>query len=325
MSNCLVLGASGQDGSFACEQLVSSGHTVIGAVRKASTTNLSNLNSLLSQSNDNFKLARFDLQDESSIYRLLGEVKPEYIFNYADQDHVSWSHSLPLYSCDVTSRSVNLLLEATRLINPESIVVQPISSNIYGNSVNQKISEASVIAPLSPYAIAKTTALHLCHYYRRVYSMNVVTPILFNHESERRTSDYVSRKISLAAARIKLNMQDTLKLGDISSQIDWGYAPEFVGYMIQLAFGHHFDDFLIGSGTLMSVKQFAEYCFSSLGLELQNYLQIDPSLLRPTKNKPLMADTSKIRSVLDFQPKIYGKSLADTLTSYDYKTMSQCK
>jgi GDPmannose 4,6-dehydratase len=321
MSNCLIFGASGQDGSFACEQLAENGFSVVGAVRKASTTNLSNLQSLISYKK-NFRVERFDLHDESSIYRLLTEYKPEYIFNFADQDHVSWSHSLPLYSCDVTARSVNLLLEAIKLITPEATFVQPISSNIYGNSSISMITESTTIDPLSPYAIAKATALYICRYYRNAHSLKVVNPILFNHESERRTNDYVSRKISQAAAQIKLNRQSVLKLGDISSEIDWGYAPEFVDYMIQLAFGHHHDEFLIGSGTLMSVRRFAEYCFSTLDLNLDDYLEIDQSLIRPTKNNPLMADTSKIRGILDFSPKIYGKILAETLVNYDLKSLS---
>ena len=307
---------------FFAEQLAEKGFSVIGAVRKASTTNLSNLQSLIS-SNKSFRLERFDLQDESSIYSLLSNYKPDYIFNFADQDHVSWSHSLPLYSCDVTARSVNLLLEAIKLITPEATFVQPISSNIYGNSSNSKITESTSIDPLSPYAIAKSTALYICRYYRNVHSLKIVNPILFNHESERRTNDYVSRKISQAAARIKLKRQNILKLGDISSEIDWGYAPEFVEYMIQLAFGQYYDEFLIGSGTLMSVRSFAEYCFSTLDLNLDDYLEIDQSLIRPTKNKPLMADTSKIRGVLDFSPKIYGKLLAETLVNYDLRSFSE--
>jgi GDPmannose 4,6-dehydratase len=318
MTLILVLGASGQDGSYACEQLTNEGHKVIGAVRKSATYNLSNLTDLFSCNYSNFTLGRFDLSDESSIYRIIADSQPDFIFNYADQDHVSWSHSLPLYSCDVTSRSVNTILEAVRVTSPNSVLIQPISSNIYGQSRESLISESSIINPSSPYAIAKASALYICRYYREAYKLKVINPILFNHESERRTTEYVSRKISTAAAKIKLNMQESLTLGDISAQIDWGYAPEFVSCMISLGFSEKYGEYIIGSSSLTSVKQFAQYCFQHLGLDLEDYLNIDPQLLRPTKNKPLRANIHKVVEAVGFSPKIYGKSLAEKLTSYDF-------
>ena len=323
MSKILILGASGQDGSFACEQLVEAGHDVFGAVRKASTTNLSNLKSLTFGSKQRFNLERFDLQDESSIYRLISDIQPEFIFNFADQDHVSWSHSLPIYSCDITSRSVNVILEAIKLINPNICLIQPISSNIFGNSKDQFISESTIIDPLSPYAIAKATALYICRYYRSVYNLKIVNPILFNHESERRTTEYVSRKISMAAANIKLKRQEVLYLGDISGQIDWGYAPEFVKYMTMLAFEGHFGEYIIGTGKLISVREFAENCFNFLDLDFERYLEIDQKLIRPSKNKPLRANTKKISSTIDFSPKIYGEKLCEKLTSFDFNSLSK--
>ena len=152
--------------------------------------------------------------------------------------------------------------------------------------------------------------------------MRVVTPILFNHESERRTTEYVSRKISMAAARIKNGDQTNIRLGDISGRIDWGYAPEFVAAMIKLALNSHYDDYLIGSATLTSVEQFAEYSFECLGLDFHHHLVVDERFIRPTRNKPLRACIDKVHDAIGFQPQIYGKILAERLTNIDYQSVS---
>lgn len=320
--NVLVLGATGQDGSFACELLTRSGHSVTGAVRKSATNNLSNLSGLLGKSESiSFGLSRFDLQDESSIYRLLIEAKPDIIFNYADQDHVSWSHSLPLYSQDVTSRAVAVICEAMRLVRPEAILVQPISSNIFGDNDAVYMNESSAISPLSPYAISKANALFISRYYRSAHSLKVVNPIYFNHESERRTVDYVTRKITLAAARIKLGLQESIELGDISAKIDWGYAPEYVQASIDLAQQGLCGAFIIGSGELTSVEEFAVAAFESLDLDFFQYYKINPKFMRPTTNKPLAADTTKISEAIGFRAKVFGAGLARFMAGYDYENL----
>ncbi len=319
----LVLGASGQDGSYACENLIKRGFKVYAGLRKSATSNKSNLEKLLDLDTNNFELVRFDLGDESSIYNLVSSIKPDFLFNYADQDHVSWSHSLPLYSCDITSKAVNIIAEAIRLLSNNTVLIQPISSNIFGNSEEISISENSKIFPLSPYAIAKATALYICRYYKHAYGLKILNPILFNHESERRTNEYVTRKISSTASKIKLGFVDELSLGDISARIDWGYAPEYVNLMIELALQGHLQEFIIGTGKLFSVKDFAEACFKRLDLDLPKYLKIDEKLLRPTKNKPLMANISKVKSVVGYEPQIYGDLLAQKMVDNDFKILQK--
>ncbi len=320
--NILILGASGQDGSYATDNLLARGHNVYAAIRKAATSNTKNLQKIIDSPPSNFNLERFDLSDESSIYSLISSTKPDLIFNYADQDHVSWSHSLPIYSCDITARAVNVILEAIKLLSPNSLLIQPISSNIFGNSNEEDISEKSLISPLSPYGISKATALYLCRYYRSAYDLQIINPILFNHESERRTKEYVTRKISLTASLIKANRVDKITLGDTSARIDWGYAPEYVDLMINLAISKQNDEFIIGTGSLFSVHEFANACFDRLDLNLEKYLEIDKKLIRPTKNKPLKANIKKVNSVSGYFPKIYGKDLAHRMVDNDIKTIS---
>jgi len=319
----LVLGASGQDGSYACENLITRGFKVYAGLRKSATTNKSNLVNILKSNSENLELVRFDLGDESSIYNLVSSLKPDFLFNYADQDHVSWSHSLPLYSCDITSKAVNTIAEAIKLLSKKTVLIQPISSNIFGNSEEISISEDSQISPLSPYAIAKATALFICRYYKQAHGLKILNPILFNHESERRTDEYVTRKISSIAAKIKMGYTDKITLGDISAEIDWGYAPEYVNLMIDLALKGHFDEFVIGTGKLYSVKDFANACFKRLDLDFSKYLKVDEKLMRPTKNKPLKANIKKVNNVVGYEPNIYGNLLAQKMVDNDYKILQK--
>ena len=211
----LILGITGQDGSYLSEILLAKNYEVHGMYRKSSTGNTSNIDHLLNDPkifNISFFLHRGDLLDQPSLFRIISDVKPDEIYNEADQDHVKWSFEIIGYSSDVTSSGVAKLLETVRIIDKSIRVFQPVTSNMFGLTREDVLNEDSTLNPQSPYAIGKTFAFHTARLYRNAYGMHVSTAILFNHESPRRTTDYVTRKISRAAAKISLGLQNNLVL-----------------------------------------------------------------------------------------------------------------
>ena len=227
----LIFGVTGQDGSYLAEILVNKGYKVFGVYRKSSTGNLINLNNLILNPkifNKSFYLIKGDLLDVMSINRIIKEVKPDEIYNEADQDHVGWSYEIPYYSIDITATSVVKILEAIKLFKPDAKYFQPCSSNMFGLSKNKFQNEKTQFNPQSIYAIGKVSAYHTVRYYRDIFGLRCYTGIFYNHESPRRRIEYVSRKITNTAARIYLKKQNHISLGDTSVTIDWGYAREYM-------------------------------------------------------------------------------------------------
>src|SRR5262249_15747513 len=220
----LILGVTGQDGSYLAEILLEKGYEVHGMVRRSATGNTRNIEHL----KDRLTLHRGDLADSTSLYRIIRTVQPRELYNEADQDHVRWSFDTPEYSYDITGSAVGRLLEIVRQVDPSIRVFQPCTSNMFGNVTQWPQTEETPFRPQSPYACAKLLGLGLGRHYRETYGMFVSTAILYNHESPRRTEEYVTRKITRAAARIKAGVQDRLSLGDLSAAIDWGYAREYM-------------------------------------------------------------------------------------------------
>ena len=274
-------------------------HSVHCLVRKSSTGNLKNIKHLLNKKN--IKIHHGDLLDLISIERIISSVKPDEIYNFADQDHVRWSFEIPYYSFDVTGGSVVKILELIRKYSPKSKYFQPVSSNIFGNSKQKKQNENENFTPLSIYALGKVTAYHACQMYKQVYGLKIYGAIFYNHESERRPEEYVSRKITKAVARIYLGKQKMLELGDIKSKIDWGYAKDYVKAAYKIMQSSNPDFYIIASGKSHTVEYFAKKCFSFVGLDYKKYIKINKKLLRPSKNATLVGDISKARKKLKYK------------------------
>lgn len=316
----LILGVTGQDGSYLAEILLSRGYEVHGMYRKSATGNTINIKGILDDCsilNKTFFLHRGDLLDQTSLFRIIASIKPDEIYNEADQDHVKWSFDMVGYSADVTSSGVAKLLETARLIVPSARIFQPVTSNMFGVTSESSLNESSVLNPQSPYAIAKTFAFHTARLYRNAYGMHISTGILFNHESPRRTTDYVTRKISRAAAAIRLGIQKNLVLGDITAQIDWGHARDYMNAAVDMLQQPTPDDFVICSGELHSVQDFLEVAFKYVGLDWSDYVSTSQEFARPTRTSPLRGDFSKARRVFGFSPSISFEELVQEMVQSD--------
>ena len=314
----LILGVSGQDGSILAEYLSKKKDIfVYGLIRKSSNRNYKNLKNFINKKN--FKLVHGDLLDIFSIEKVIKSIKPDEIYNFADQDHVRWSYELPSYSFDVTASSVLKILEIIKNTDVNIKFFQPFTSNMYGNIKKNKLNENEKFAPLSIYALSKASAFYICEFYKKVYKLNIYGAIFFNHESERRTDEYVSRKITKSAARIYLKKQKYLYLGDINTKIDWGYARDYVEASYKLMQLKKPDYFVIGSGKATSINYFVKTAFEYVGLNYKKYVRIDKKLFRKGKNKTLVADTSKAKKIFNFKIKTDIKKLIQIMMDNDLK------
>lgn len=313
----LILGVSGQDGSLLAEYLINKKISTFGMIRKSSNRNYSNLEKIIN--NKNFSLVQGDILDIFSIEKLIKKIKPDEIYNFADQDHVSWSYQIPSYSFDVTAFSVLKILEIIKNTNNKIKFFQPFTSNMFGNISKNKLSEKEVFAPLSIYALSKASAFHICEFYKKVFKLKIYGAIFFNHESERRTSEYVTRKITKSVSRIFYNKQKKLFLGDISGKIDWGYARDYVEAAHQMMQLKKPDYYVIGSGKAHSIEYFVKKSFEYVGLNYKKYVQIDKKLFRKAKNKTLVADTRKAKKLFNFKVKTDINKLIKIMMENDLK------
>ena len=314
----LVLGITGQDGSYLAEVLLSKGYEVHGFVRRSATGNTKNIDHLM----DKITLHRGDLADATSLYRVIAKVMPEEIYNEADQDHVSWSYDGVGYSCDITGAAVGRILEIIKQVNPKIKYFQPVSSNMFGKADNPQTEETH-LRPQSPYACAKAFAYLLCRYYRDVFGMHVSTGIFYNHESPRRTEEYVTRKITMGAARIKLGLQQKLSLGNLDLKIDFGYAREYMEAAWSIMQLDKPDDFIICTGELHSVKEWLEEAFNVAGLKASDYVEFDPRFARPSTTSPLLGSNFKAREKFGFDPKVRFKELVRLMVEQDMKLVGE--
>ena len=297
----LILGVTGQDGSLLAEYLTKKNYLIYGLIRKASNRNYDNIKNLISKKN--FKLIQGDLLDFISIEEAIREIKPDEIYNFADQDHVRWSSKIPYYSFDVTAKSVLNILNLIKIHSPNSKYFQPFSSNMFGNTKKSKLDEKENFSPLSIYALSKVSTFYICEYFKKVHNLKIFGAIFFNHESERRTEEYVSRKITKGVVRIFLKKQKNLYLGDISAKIDWGYARDYVIAAHKMMQIKKPDFFIIGTGKAHTIEYFVKKSFEYLGLNYKKYLKIDKKLIRKVKTKTLIANNSKAKRVFKFNPK----------------------
>ncbi len=328
MKKALILGITGQDGSYLAEVLLEKGYEVHGMVRRSATGNTKNIEHLLADPeifNQRLFLHRGDLADATSLYRIITQVNPQEIYNEADQDHVAWSYDMVGFSADITAAAVGRLLEIIRQIDPKIRYFQPCTSNMFGRSDSEMQNEKTPFNPQSPYACAKTMAFYLTRYYREAFGLFASTAILYNHESPRRTPEYVTRKITQSAARIARGKQKTLVLGDLSARIDWGYSREFMEAAWQMLQIDKPDDFVIATGEAHSVSEWVDEAFASVGLKSGDYVSIDQKLLRPTKTSTLVGDISKARRAFGFDPQVKFRNLIKLMVDADLEAVSRAE
>ena len=315
----LILGVTGQDGSFMAKLLLKKNYTVHGLVRKSATGNLKNISEIIEKKNKNFFIQHGDLLDFVSLTNIISKIKPNEIYNFADQDHVRWSFELPSYSFGVTATSVINLLEIIKRHSPKSKYFQPLTSNMFGKSKNRKQNENEPLTPLSIYALGKVTAFHACKLYKELYDLKIYGAIFYNHESEIRNKEYVTRKITKSVARIYYGKQKKLKLGDINTKIDWGYAKDYVEISHKIMQQKKPDFFIIATGKKHSVKEFVQKSFAYVGLDYKKYLVIDKKLFRPSKTVSLSGDTKKAQKILKYKVNTKLEKLISIMMENDLK------
>ena len=313
MKKALILGINGQDGSYLSEILLEKGYEVHGLIRKTSTGNLENVQDILQE----IELHYGDLSDPISLYHIIRTIKPVEIYNEADQDHAGISFQIPAYNFDITGSAVGRILEIIKQIDSGIRFFQPVTSNMFGKTTISPQNENTPFNPQNPYACAKTFAYNLSKMYRDVYSMYVSIGIFYNHESPRRTDEYVTRKITKAAARIKLGKQNKIILGNINAIIDWGFARDYMEAAWEIMQLNKPDTFVIGSGEAHSVKDFLELAFNEVKLDYKEFLKTDEKFMRPAENSILLADSSKAKKVFNFQPKTNLKKLVKMMVNHD--------
>jgi GDPmannose 4,6-dehydratase len=317
MKTALITGITGQDGSYLAEFLLEKGYKVIGVKRRTSLLATDRIDQLLYT--DNFKLYYGSMHDAGWMYELLTKYKPDEIYNLAAQSHVRVSFDCPTETADIVALGTMRLLEAARLICPEVKFYQASSSEMFGDNPEHPQSETTALMPASPYACAKVFAHNLMRNYREGYNMFCCAGILFNHESPRRGETFVTRKITRAAARIKLGLQDKLYLGNLDAKRDWGHARDYVRAMWLMLQQEKPDDFVIATGSTYSVKDFLTMVFNYADINIEDHVEIDQRLFRPHEVPLLLGDPSKAKKVLGWEPVYDLKALAMDMFHSDFE------
>ena len=315
----LITGITGQDGSFLAELLLEKGYEVHGIIRRSSSFNTQRIDHLYQdphQSGTRLFLTFGDLNDSSSLNTILKQIQPDEIYNLGAQSHVRVSFEVPEYTAEVTAVGTVRILEAVHSGGLKPKFYQASSSEMFGSAPGPQ-NELTPFFPRSPYACAKVFAYHSTINYREAYGLFACNGILFNHESERRGETFVTRKITRAATRIKLGLQDRLYLGNLEAKRDWGYAKDYVEAMWLMMQAEHPGDFVIATGETHSVKEFVEETFGYLDLDWQAHVEIDPWYYRPTEVDYLQGDASKARKELGWEPKVGFKQLVKLMVDHD--------
>lgn len=320
MKKALITGITGQTGSYLAELLLAKDYEVFGIVRRSSSLNTARIDHLYQDPHKNgtLHLVFGDLNDSSSLNRILREVQPDFIFNLGAQSHVRVSFDIPEYTADVTGLGTVRLLEAIRDVDIHPRFYQASSSEMFGSAPPPQ-SELTPFHPRSPYGCAKAYAYHVTVNYRESYGLFACNGILFNHESERRGETFVSRKITRAAGRIKIGLQDKLYLGNLDAKRDWGYARDYVEAMWLMLQQEKPDDYVIATGETHSVREFLDEAFGYLDLDWHQYVEIDPRYFRPAEVDVLLGDASKARRELGWEPKTTFKQLVRLMVDHDLK------
>lgn len=321
MKTAIITGITGQDGSYLAEFLLEKGYRVVGLKRRSSLICTDRVDHIYN--NPNFELRYFNLNDSGCFLRLLLEYKPDEVYNLAAQSHVKVSFETPEETVESIAMGTLRLLETIRAVNPTIRFYQASSSEMYGINPNFPYNEESRFMPASPYACAKVFAHNLVQNYRVGYNLHASCGILFNHESPRRGETFVTRKISLAAARIKLGHQDKLYLGNLDGRRDWGYAGDYVKAMWMMLQQEKSDDYVIATEEIHTVKDFVECVFNYAELDYRKYVIQDKNLRRPQEVPALQGNCSKAKRILDWTPTVKFKELAQMMYQSDYEHLKK--
>lgn len=322
LKKALVTGITGQDGSYLAELLLEKGYEVHGIIRRSSTFNTSRLEGIYSDPHypkHNLQLHYGDLSDGSNLSRLLGKIQPDEVYNLAAQSHVRVSFDAPEYTTDITATGTIRLLEAIREVGLKPRFYQASSSEMFGLVQEVPQKETTPFYPRSPYGCAKVYSFWITVNYRESYGMHASNGILFNHESPRRGETFVTRKITLAAARIKLGLQDRLFLGNLDSKRDWGYAKEYVEAMWRMVQQPEGDDYVVATNETHTIRECLDVAFGRLGLDWHKHVEIDPRYHRPAEVDLLIGDYSKAKAKLGWEPQTNFKALIELMTDADVR------
>jgi GDPmannose 4,6-dehydratase len=313
----LVTGITGQDGSYMAEFLLEKGYEVHGMVRRRSSENFERLTPI----RDRIHLHSGDLLDPQSMISVLREAKPDEIYNLAAMSFVPTSWSQPTLTAEFTGVGVTRLLEAIREVCPEVRFYQASSSEMFGKVQETPQSENTPFYPRSPYGVAKVYGHFITVNYRESYGLHASSGILFNHESPRRGLEFVTRKVTHLAAAIKLGLRDELPLGNLDARRDWGYTPDFVEAMWLMLQQDEPDDYVVGTGIAHSVRELVDIAFDQVGLDPEKYVRVDPELFRPAEVDILLADPSKAKKVLGWEPRTDFDSLIRLMVDADLERL----
>ena len=321
MKRALITGITGQDGSYLAELLLGKGYEVYGIVRRSSSFHTGRIDHLYRDPHEGpaLRLVHGDLSDGGSLAKILNETAPDEVYNLGAQSHVRVSFDQPVYTADVDGLGVLRLLEAVRAVARPPRFYQASSSEMYGKVVETPQTETTPFCPRSPYGCAKVYGHWQTVNYREAYGLFACNGILFNHESPRRGETFVTRKITRAATRIKLGLQEKLYLGNLDAKRDWGFAGDYVEAMWLMLQQDRPDDYVVATGKTHSVREFLDEVFGHLGLDWQKHVEIDPRYCRPTEVDTLQGDAGKARKVLNWQPRVSFGELAMMMTEADMK------
>jgi GDPmannose 4,6-dehydratase len=318
-TRALISGITGQDGSYLAELLLDKGYEVYGIVRRASTTNFWRIEHLL----DRITLKPADLLDQLSLIRVIDEVRPREFYNLAAMSFVPASWDQPMLTGEYNSQGVTRTLEAVRHVDTSIRFYQASSSEMFGKVRDVPQTELTPFYPRSPYGVSKVFAHYITVNYRESYGLFAVSGILFNHESPRRGLEFVTRKVTDGAARIKLGLADSLSLGNLNAHRDWGYAGDYVRAMWLMLQQDRADDYVIATGESHSVQELVEVAFGHAGLDWTKYVRTDPKLLRPAEVDHLIGDASKSRQVLGWKPEVDFKDLVRMMVDADLSRLAR--
>ena len=316
MNKALIVGITGQDGSYLAEYLLNKGYKIHGIVRRSSNGNLFRINHIL----DKITLHFGDLSDSLSLLKIISEVKPDEIYNLAAQSQVYISFDIPEYTSNITGLGALRLLECIKLVNKNIKYFQAVSSEIFGDTKDCPQTENTQLNPKNPYGISKLYAYQTTKNYRNTYNMFTCNAILYNHESPRRSENFVTKKITKALARIVTKEQKELLLGNIDDKRDWGYAKDYVEAMYLMLQQDSPDDYIISTGETHSVRDFLDIAFKLVNLDWHKYVKIDSKFIRPLDKRTIYkGDNSKARKILNWKPKTSFNELVKLMVKTDLK------
>ncbi len=314
----LITGITGQDGSYLADLLLEKGYEVYGMVRRSSTENVERIEHLV----DRITLVQGDLLDPTSLTSALEDARPAEVYNLAAQSFIPTSWRQPVLTAEFTGVGVTRILEAVRRVDPEIRFYQASSSEMFGKVLETPQNEETPFYPRSPYGVAKAYGHFITINYRESYGLFAVSGILFNHESPRRGLEFVTRKISDGVARIKLGLSDELRLGNLESFRDWGFAGDYVEMMWLMLQQDEPEDFVIATGEAHSIQEFVDAAFTHVGLDPKQHVTTDPEFLRPAEVDHLVGDSSKAREKLGWEPRVSFAELVEMMVDADLDRLS---